>query len=197
MLDDMIKQITCVILAGGKSSRMGENKAFIECSGKALIEILIDKLSTLFKDLIIVANKPHLYQKYAVVARPDLLKDRGPLGGIYTGLHYSKTKYAFVAACDMPYLNENLVKFISQRIDDHDVVMPEFKGHLEPLCAIYSTNCIGPIEEQLSAGNLKITDFLQYVKVRIIAEEDIIKFDPEGLSFVNINTPEDLREFRE
>ena len=193
----MDNKTTGIILAGGKSSRMGEDKAFITCSGKALIEILIDKLSALFEDLLIVTNKPDLYQKYDIEARPDLLKDRGPLGGIYTGLRHSKTKHAFVAACDMPYLNQDLVRFISGRIDDHDVVMPEYKGWLEPLCAIYSTNCITPIEKQLSAGNLKITDFLQYVKVRIIDEKDIDRFDPEGLSFVNINTPEDLREFRE
>ena len=188
----MKESITGIILAGGKSSRMGQDKAFILFSGRPLIEVVIENLSSLFKNLLIISNNQSLYAKYEIEVQPDILEGKGPLGGIHAGLHFSKTKYAFVTACDMPYLNPELVRFLSNETGDYDVIIPEFRQRLEPLCAIYSSNCIEPIEKHLSSGNLKITDFISQVNTCVINEKDVRSFDPEGLSFVNINTPEDI-----
>ena len=184
----MIDNITCIILSGGKSSRMGEDKAFMPLSGKPIIEILIDKLSLLFKDLIIITNSPQLYKKYGLKTYADILKDRGPLGGIHAGLTYSKNRYSFVVACDMPYVNLELVRFMSATIEGYDLVVPEENGQFEPLCAFYSKNCIKTIEDQLHKNNLKIRDFFSFLKVRTITENEIAAFDAEGKCFVNINT---------
>lgn len=187
----MIDNVTGIILAGGKSSRMGEDKAFLPFPEKSLIEILIDKLSFIFKDLIIITNKLHLYEKYGIKTYCDILKERGPLGGIYTGLVSSEDMHNFIVACDMPFLNRDLIQYMLGEISDYDVVIPERNDRLHPLCAVYSKNCIKPIEKGLSKNNLKITDFLKYVKTRIINEKEIAQFDLDNSSFVNINTPKD------
>lgn len=189
----MDHNITGIILAGGKSSRMDEDKAFIPFSGKPLIEIMINKLTQIYAELIIITNKPRFYEKYGLKTHPDILKGRGPLGGIYTGLITSKDKYNFIAACDMPFLNLDLVRYMIKEIDDYDAVIPEYNGRLQPLCGIYSKNCIIPIESTLSANNLKVTDLLQHVEVKLISEEEVKRLDPEGLSFTNINTKKDYQ----
>ena len=193
----MNDNITGIILAGGKSRRMGEDKSFVLFSGKSLIEIAIDKLSPLFKDLIIVTNKPHLYQRYGITTQPDLLKDRGPLGGIYTGLVTSKSIYNFIVACDMPFLSPALVQFMVDKINGYDVVIAKWNNRFQPLCAIYSKNCISSIEKELSKNNFKITDFLKYVRIRKIGEKEIARFDSTGLCFVNINTPLDIQNLEQ
>jgi len=184
--------MTGIILAGGKSRRMGEDKSFILFLGRPLIEVLIDKISPLFKDLIIVTNKPYLYQKYNVRTERGIVKDRGPLAGIHAGLVSSKDRYNFIFACDMPFLNQDLIKYMLKEIDGYDVVIPEYEGRLQPLCAIYSKQCIEPIENELSRNNLKIRDFLQYVKVRVIDEKEISRFISSQPFFANINTPQDI-----
>ncbi|MCQ9207012.1 MAG: molybdenum cofactor guanylyltransferase [Omnitrophica bacterium] len=191
----MTKSMTGIILAGGESSRMGEEKFFIPFSGKPLIEYTIDKLSGIFKSLIIVTKEPHLYQKYGIRAYVDIMKGRGPLGGIHAGLFYSDTAYNFVCACDMPFLNTGLIGFMALMIEGYDVVIPKKNGRFEPLCAVYSKACVEPIKNSLLIGNLKMTDFLKDVKVRTVGDEEIAAFDRIGHSFANINTPENLRRY--
>ncbi|MEE8360392.1 MAG: molybdenum cofactor guanylyltransferase, partial [Candidatus Omnitrophota bacterium] len=166
----MIDNVTCIILAGGKSSRMGRDKSFVPFLGKPLIENVIDKMEPIFKDTIIVTNSPHLYKKYKMETRVDILTDRGPLGGIHAGLSYSKNKYNLVVACDMPFLNEGLIRLMTERLVDCDAVVPRCKGRLEPLCAVYSKSCIRLIESEIASNNLKMMNFLELVKIRIIEE---------------------------
>lgn len=188
----MIDNTTGIILAGGESVRMGKDKAFILFSGKPLIETVMVKLSALFKDLIIITNKPRLYRKYGIKIQKDILPGRGPLGGIYTGLLSSKTLHNFIVACDMPFLNQDLIRYMVEEINGFDVVIAKAHGRFQPVHAVYSKHCIGPIENELSKNNLKITNFFQYVKVRTITEKEAARFDPDGLSFKNINTPENI-----
>ncbi len=189
-------EITGIILSGGKSSRMGRDKAFLPFPHKPLIEIMIDKLSVLFNELIVVTGNPHLYSKYGIRTVKDIIPQRGPLGGIYTGLLFSKNHYNFIVACDMPFLNPDLVHYMVQKIKGYDLVVPEYGDQLQPLCAIYSKNCIESIKEELSGDNLKVTCFFKNVKQKLITEEEIKKTDFQGLSFVNINTPEEYKSFK-
>ena len=191
-LDCMEIDMTGIVLAGGKSSRMDEDKSFVLFSGRPLIEILIDKISPIFKDLIIVTNNPRRYEKYGIRIETDLVKDRGPLAGIYTGLVSSKDNCNFICACDMPFLSQGLIQYMLKERDGYDVVIPEYEGRLQPLCAIYSKECVAPIENELSKNNLKIIDFFKHVKVRRIDEKEISRFISGQPPFVNINTPQDL-----
>src|SRR3989338_1265003 len=120
----MNSKITGVILAGGKSSRMGRDKAFIRFSEGPMIEILINKLSSLFEDLLIITNKPHAYRKYGIKTANDAISGCGPLGGILSALLLSKNKYNFIFACDMPFLNKNLIRYMIGRMKDYDAVIP-------------------------------------------------------------------------
>ena len=185
-------EITGVILAGGKSSRIGQDKSFLHLNGKPLIEVAIDNLSEIFKSLLIITNNPKPYKTFGIRVAGDRIKDCGPLGGIYTGLSISENMNNFVVACDMPFLDKELISYMIEEIGDYDVVIPKFNGRLQPLCAIYSKNCIKPIENQIFNQKLKIVDFFKDVKVKIIENEEIKKIESAERSFFNINTPEDL-----
>lgn len=189
----MIVEATGIILAGGKSSRMGGDKAFTLLSGRPLVEIVINKLSPLFKDLIIITNKPFLYKKYGLRTKDDILKDRGPLGGIYTGLLSSYNMYNFIVACDMPFINQDLTRYMLGKTDGYDATIAEYNGRLQPLSAVYSKGCMKLAKKLLSENNLKLTDFLKHLKIRIIDENEVRRFDAEGLSFTNINTKKDFQ----
>jgi len=185
----MLNNITGIILAGGKSTRMGTDKGLLKFEGETYIQILLRRLSGLFSDLIIIANRVDLYERYGFPVFPDRIADCGPLGGLYTGLLASGTLYNFMIACDMPFIKQELIEFIVSEIDGSDVVIPKRNGRPEPLCAIYSKRCIGNIKEQLDKNNFKMTDFIRNMRIREISEEETLQFDHDEMSFININTP--------
>ena len=189
----MAAGITGIIVAGGKSVRMGEDKAFINFSGRPLIETVIDTLSPVFDDLMIITNAPRRYEKYGIRLEGDIIKDTGPLGGIYTALVCSESVGNFIVACDMPFLNRELIKYICEEAKDHDIVVCERNRRLEPLCAYYSKSCISPIKDQLDKQDRKIVGLFSKVKARVIEEAEVAQFDPGGRCFMNVNTPEDHR----
>ncbi len=189
--------MTGIILAGGKSTRFnGKNKAFFKIGNEIIIENIIKKLSSIFDDVVIVANDFKL-PNYPVRIVKDIYPGKGPLGGIYTGLVNSNTKYNFVVACDMPFLNLELIEHIKNECrddEDFDIIVPKLGTHYEPLHAIYSKNCITCIEKQIRQDNLKITELFKYVKIKEIPEQIIKRFDPQLLSFFNVNTPLNYRK---
>lgn len=185
--------VNAVILAGGNNSRISRQKAFIEINGLTIIESLISKLSPLFKEILIVTNSPEEYQVFNLQTEKDIIPDRGPLGGIYTGLSLSDEKFNFVVACDMPCVNPGLVsKMIA--IEGYDVVIPKIRENIEPLHALYSKDCVSAIKDQLDRGDLKIRSLLPKLRVKYLGKDFIDKYDPEGRAFVNINTEDDLGE---
>lgn len=194
----MINDITGIILAGGKSTRIGTNKAFLKIGEKTIIDQILAGFESIFREIMIVTSeiKQSCFLERSRVV-PDIIPSKGPLGGIYTGLVKSNSFYNFVVACDMPFLNQDLVRYLLEERNGYDVVVPEYKGRLQPLCAVYSKDCIRPIETELSRNSLKITDFFQYVRAKIITEKEIESFDPEKLCFVNINTPQDYKSFKD
>jgi molybdopterin-guanine dinucleotide biosynthesis protein A len=187
----MINNVTGIILAGGKSSRIGTNKAFLKVGKKTMIEEIVDKFKNIFREIIIITNEVKRFDLLEVEVIPDIIPSKGPLGGIYTGLVKSDNFLNFVIACDMPFLNQILVNYMLKASSGYDVIVGYYNDRFQPLCAIYSKNCIKPIENQLQKSNLKITEFFKYVRVKTITEAEIRKLDPQGLIFSNINTPED------
>jgi len=183
---------TGIILSGGKSIRMGENKAFIDIEGVPIINRIHNLFKELFQEIIIVTNQKELFSNFESKIYSDLLPNKGALGGLYTGIFYSTFNYSFCVACDMPFIKKSLVQYLLNHIIDDDVIVPRTKDGLQPLHAIYSKNCLEPIKKVIEQRKYKILDFYDMVKVKIIKEKDFISLDPLRESFINVNTPVEL-----
>jgi molybdopterin-guanine dinucleotide biosynthesis protein A len=194
-LGDKKINATGIILAGGKNTRMGENKAFLEIDGERLIDKTMNLYRQIFADIIIVTNDPLSYVEFTDAAiATDIYKGKGPLGGIYTGLFYSKSDYAFVCPCDMPFLNKGFVEYLLAQTGKYDVIVPALAEGYQPLHAVYSRNCLPSIKRLLLLDKLKITGFYRDMRVLAISEEQIRPFNKDGRLFQNLNTPEDLEK---
>ena len=187
--------LTGIILSGGKSVRMGRNKAFIEIDGVPIIRRIYNLFENIFDEIIIVTQQKELFNDFKAKFHTDFLPDRGALMGLYTGLFYSSHQYSFCVACDMPFLNKDLIQYLIDQTHVDDVVVPKTSDGLHPLHAIYSKKCLGPINKFIEMGKYKIIDFYPMVRIKIIQEEDLLKYDPTKRSFVNINTPDDLNNY--
>ncbi len=186
--------MTGIVLAGGKSSRMGFNKAFIEFGGRRLIESTVARLARLFPEVLIIANDPDCYAYLDVRVIPDLIPNSGSLGGIYTGLSAAAHPKGFFVACDMPFLNPDLIALLVREAEGWDVVVPRVEGELQPLHAVYAKSCLPFIKEAIDLGMLKIARFFPKVKVKIIDEPALRAVDPHLLGFMNVNTPLELEK---
>ena len=193
-------QVSGIILAGGASRRLEKNKALERIGGKAIIERVIDSLVPLTTEVLAVVAQPE--QAAALRLPPSLrvVSDRypggGSLGGIFTGLEASAEPWSLVVACDMPFLNRELLRHLMAQSSNVDAVVPCLGGQPEPLHALYSKACLAPMERMLRAGQLKIAPLFEAVRVRYVDEETIDRIDPRHLSFFNINTQADLEEAR-
>jgi molybdopterin-guanine dinucleotide biosynthesis protein A len=200
-MEEASTQRTCVILAGGRSLRLGRDKILETVGRTSLLELVVSRVDPLVSEIVIVvAGERHFpevecWNKVKTVS--DIYPGKGSLGGIYTGLAASSSFYNLVIAADMPFLNPSLLHYIFDISVGYDFVLPRIGAYFEPLHAVYSKNCIGPAESILKKGNMVITQLFNYVKVRHVEAEEIDRFDPEHLSFFNINTQEDLMRARE
>jgi len=190
----MTNGLTVAIQSGGKSSRMGTDKAFVLFDGRPMIEVVRAAVAGLGDELILITNKPEQYAHLGLPMFGDLYPETGPLGGIYTALHAASHPHVLVVACDMPWLNRPLLEYMVGLRQTADVVVPRWDKFPEPLHAVYSKACLEPIREKLEADMLKITAFYGRVSVRFVDRGEIERFDPDGRSFVNVNTPDDLAE---
>lgn len=193
--------IGSIVLAGGKSLRLGHEKALETVGNKSLIQRVVFSLGFFDSDIIIVtAAKQSLprsidYPKLRMVT--DAYPGRGPLGGIYTGLAVSDSFHNLVVACDMPFLNRALLDYMIQVSAGFDLVVPRSGNMVEPLHAVYSKGCLAPIESLLKQGSLSIRELFASVRVRYLEAAEINRFDPKHLSFFNVNTGADLKTARE
>jgi molybdenum cofactor guanylyltransferase len=192
--------MNAIVLAGGNSTRFIKlskpSKAFLPIDGRTIIETIICKLERVFDQVYVVAGENNAFDYLKTVySGIKIIKDKIPgknsLGGIYSGLLDSDSMYNFVIACDMPFINEKLMRFLAKRSSGYDLTVPVVNDHFEALHAVYSKNCIPSIEEQLAKGNLKVIDFFYKVKLQTVPEEIIKSFDPKLHAFVNINNNEE------
>jgi len=190
------KEISGVILSGGKSIRMGKNKAFIQVEGVPIIERIHNLFRKLFWEVIIVTNEKDLFSNFDAKIFSDLIPDKGALGGLYTGIVFSSFYYSFCVACDMPFIKKSLVQYLIENAANEDVIVPRTKDGLQPLHAIYSKNCVDAIRRSIEEGKSKIIDIYDQVNVKIVDEKDFLCFDPGRESFINVNTPEELVSLR-
>ena len=180
-------QQTCtgIILAGGESKRLNNvEKSNLLVGKKRIIEQMMIVFEKLFSEIILVSNRPTTYLEWDVIVVKDIYNKRSSLTGIHSGLFYTKTDHAFIAACDTPFLKLDLVKTIVQHVDSGaDVVIPRTNAGIEPLCAVYSRRCLQPVQNALEQKNLKIRNFFSKLNVKEIPETVLRKIDP-GLDLV-------------
>jgi molybdopterin-guanine dinucleotide biosynthesis protein A len=191
-------EVTGVLLAGGKSRRMGEDKRHLVVGEQTLLERGLRVLQSIFREVLVVIaqDSPPLSIDARVVR--DLVPDCGSLGGLYTGLTQATTPYIFVVACDMPFLNQPVIAQFTSRKAIADIVMAKLDGRLHPMHALYSKRCVPALEEMIRAKQLKIQEIVSKLslRVRYVTEADLLTIDPSGRSFYNVNTVADLEAAR-
>lgn len=188
--------ITAAVLAGGASRRMGENKSFVELAGKPLVQHTLERVHRLNTPIFLVTNNPHLYSRFQVPMVGDVLPGKGSLGGIYSALMHSMTPFTLCVACDMPFLNVDLLKYLLSLRAGFDAVVPMIDGQPQGLHAVYHRRCAEPIRELLDRNELRITGLFDHLRVRLVGEAAIRAIDSDLRSFTNLNTPEELERVR-
>jgi molybdenum cofactor guanylyltransferase len=185
--------VTGAVLAGGESRRFGRNKALEPFGEKRLIDHCVDSLRQLCDPVLVVANDLNPYHDVRANLVRDVIPHQGPLVGIYTALLFSPRQWVLVKATDMPFWVPELVRLLLEAREGVDVVVPMVADRYEPLLALYRRRSLGAIAVTLQGERRRIIDFFRHVRVRILQESEWRSADPEGLSFCNMNTPEDRR----
>ena len=189
-----IADASAVILTGGKSSRMGRPKALLPFAGEPLIAHVVRKLKRIFAEAVVVAAPEQELPTLPVTLVRDEVAYQGPVSGIYHGLKASTREACFVTSCDAPFLNLQLISGLVSQLSEFDVVVPYWQERFQPLHAVYRRHVFPLLREQLNRGELRPISLYSKVRTREIQEEEIRRLDPEGLSFLNMNSPEDYRE---
>ena len=188
--------IAAIILAGGQNSRMGgADKAFLTVGGQTVFARTLELLRQCFPQIVVVSNRPQKYAGFDVEVTSDEFPGCGPLAGIQAGLGLIRRPYAFVVACDMPFLRLEPIAFLARRVATQEAIIPCWDGDIEPLHAIYATALRRSMEEALRAGICAIREFLPTIRAEYIAEAVMRVVDGADESFRNVNTPEDAARF--
>ncbi|MBI5208485.1 MAG: molybdenum cofactor guanylyltransferase [Elusimicrobia bacterium] len=198
----MIADVTAVILAGGRSSRFGSDKSFALWEGRPVIAHLLDRLSPLFREVLVVAKEP---SRFRGLLRPreravqDLSDRHHPLVGLATGLRHAGTRYSFFCACDMPLVRVELITALCAAAPGWDAVVPVWRGEPQPMAAVYSEGCLdvlAPASGSFPEG-LAVKGFIDRIRPRFLDHDEVSRCDPDGASFEDIDTLEDYRRVRE
>lgn len=189
--------LSIIIQAGGGSTRMGRNKALMPFLGKPLIVHILDRLRPLAAELLITTNQPEEFAWLDAPRIPDEIVGLGALGGLYTALRAASFPLAAVVACDMPFVNADLLA--AQRAillkEQVDAVLPRLDGGYEPFHAVYRVAaCLPAVRKAIDAGQRRAIAWMPDVKVRELTEREIRSFDPHLLAFMNVNTPEEFQQ---
>ena len=195
MMSPQFNDITGVILAGGESKRMGRDKSTLEFSGDRLIKKTVQLFKSLFPDVIVISKETDHLKDLDCPVIEDMVPDRGAMIGILTAFKNSTKEAIFVAACDMPFLNKELISYIISEGSGFDVALPVVAGKRHPLHGLYSRASSGPMSEALKKGKKSLNAFINSLapeKVRLIDEEEIKQIDAEALSLFNMNTVEEF-----
>ncbi|OEF99183.1 molybdenum cofactor guanylyltransferase [Vulcanibacillus modesticaldus] len=187
-----------IILAGGKSKRMGTNKALLEINGRKVIEMVKDRLAEVFSEIILVTNNMEEYDFLGLPMVEDKIKGRGPLAGIHAGLSTSSFDINLIVACDMPFISPELAVYLIGQIEEYDVVTPKITGEIHPLFSVYNKSTLPIIEKHLLKDKLKIKELLKQLNVRVVTEEEIKYFLDDNLENLvfNMNSPMDYESVK-
>uniref|UniRef100_A0A832G1A7 Probable molybdenum cofactor guanylyltransferase n=1 Tax=Ignavibacterium album TaxID=591197 RepID=A0A832G1A7_9BACT len=193
----MYSDITGVILAGGKSSRMGVNKSFLKLGNQTIIERIVELMKSIFTEVIIITNTPDEYKFLKLPLYEDIYKWKGPLAGIHSALTHSRTEKIFVLSCDVPFMSKEMIEYIVEYKSDKSIVFCEAAGYHQPLVGVYSKKILSAIEKFISNNEISNKSFHQFLKI-----VDVEIIHPEKLSFYkdeiffNVNRPEDYEQLK-
>jgi len=190
---------TGVILSGGSATRYdGIEKALLKVGGVRILDRIYRIYAGLFEEIILVTNSPEKFLEWDLLIVPDLFPIRSSLTGIHAGLFFMSNPFAFISACDTPFLKKEIVETIIGNIEANiDMIVPDTASGLEPLCAAYSKRCLHPAQQHLEQDKLKITKAFRKCRIKTISEKVLRAKDPDLQSFFNINTPADLQHAEE
>jgi molybdenum cofactor guanylyltransferase len=192
-LQNTMTEISCAILAGGKNSRMGRNKAILMYQGESFIEHIADVFS-FFQSTIIISNEIDIYNSVKLKVYKDIFRECGPLGGIHAALSNSEANYVFIISCDLPLVTTGIIEYLTNYIDRNtDVIIPSLQNTTQPLCAIYSREIIPLLEKFLTGGGRKVRDFLITVRTKVVSF-DAFEFIDSINPFISINTPDEYKK---
>ena len=197
------QRVTGIILAGGKSSRLGRDKAWEDVGGQRIIDRVIGALQSSCDEVLIIGDRPERENELSlpkcIQYRSDELKGRGSIGGLYTGLTASDTLWSLVVACDMPFISRELIRFMLSIISKNrcDAIVPVINGRYQPTHALYNSTCIPFIEKNISSGNFRMDSYFDEIYLEEIGEDVINSIKGAELSFFNVNTEDDLFTARE
>jgi molybdopterin-guanine dinucleotide biosynthesis protein A/molybdopterin converting factor small subunit len=191
---DSVTGATAIVLAGGRSSRMGTAKALLLFDHEPLIVHVVATLRRLCAEVVVVAAPGQDLPSMPVTLVRDEVAYQGPVGGIYYGLIAAGGDVSFVTSCDSAFLHPGLIAHLVSQIPGYDVVVPHWQGRYQPLHAVYRRSVLPLLEGQLARGELRPVYLFDRVRTRRIDEDEIRRFDAEGASFFNMNTPEDYAE---
>tara|TARA_B100001123_G_scaffold430708_1_gene551145 strand:+ start:486 stop:1121 length:636 start_codon:yes stop_codon:yes gene_type:complete len=197
------QRVTGIILAGGKSSRLGRDKAWEDVGGQRIIDRVIGALQSSCHEVLIIGDRPERQNELSlpkcIQYRSDELKGRGSIGGLYTGLKASDTLWSLVVACDMPFISRELIRFMLSIISKNrcDAIVPVINGRYQPTHALYNSTCIPFIEKNISSGNFRMDSYFDEIYLEEISEDVINSIQGAELSFFNVNTEDDLFTARE
>jgi molybdopterin-guanine dinucleotide biosynthesis protein A len=188
-----------VILSGGLAARYdGTEKALLQVGGVRILDHIYDIYSQLFEEIILVTNSPQKFLEWDLLIVSDLFPIRSSLTGIHAGLFYMTNPFAFISACDTPFLKKEMVETVIGKIEPRiDIVMPETSAGFEPLCAAYSKRCLDSAQHHLEQKKCKIIKTFRKSRIKTISEKVLCEIDPDLRSFFNINTPQDLKRAEE
>lgn len=185
---------SAIVLAGGHSARMGQDKALLELEGTAILRRTVDTLRQLTEDILIVGRPPDPTLPASAVS--DSILDLGPMGGLSTGLPAMRHRYIVCVGCDHPWLDANVLDLLLSRVDTHDAVVPIVYGRAQVLHAVYDRSILPIVRSHLDSRRLSMRSLLKDLRVCWVDEADIRPLDPELRSFINVNTPEDWDTIR-
>jgi len=196
-----MNKLSIVLQAGGKSTRMGRDKALVPFMGVTMIEYILHQVEGLGTTPIIITNRPDDYRFLRLPLFPDVIPDWGALGGLYSAIYYASQETCLVLACDMPFVNRSLLEHLISLLPEYDAVIPhldptgnKMPAFAEPFRAVYRKTCLVPIKAAIEAGQRRVISFFDQVNIRFVERAEIELFDPECRTFFNVNTPEDLSE---
>jgi molybdenum cofactor guanylyltransferase len=190
--------LTIAIQAGGQSRRMQRDKGLVPLNGRPLIDHLLERVRPLGDEILVTTNKPEDYAYLGLRMASDEQPGAGALAGLHTAMKAARGERVLVLACDMPFVNVPLLQHIISQSEEVDIVVPRWQDILQTLHAVYRrATCLPAIEQVLEQGLKRVISFYPQVEVREISEQEILRFDPGGLSFFNVNTPEELQEAEE
>lgn len=189
-MNNPVPHTTGYILAGGKSSRMGEDKGLKLFDGKALVQTVIEQMKLAVDKVVIVSNDTD-YNQFGLEVIEDVVKDIGPAGGIYTALQHSTSEKNFIVSCDMPFIKPEAIRFMLVNSKNAEITLPKINGKLEPLFGVYSTKCLFLWKQLIDKNCIKLQEISKHFNLKIIDVSEQVIFSE--ILFQNINTPEEFK----